>query len=216
MCSVYAGGMASASSSRFIQSMPIAAPEWRLERAAVAALEVRRCAVPKTAARPGVLAARHQHRERALERRWRRSSKPSAPSPNDRAAQLTGSSQRCAGHVLDHVRQARFLEELARRGDEVGVRDRVLAERSEPCTAGTAARRGWRRSSDPDGEHIECVTSMELERVVRLLGDVDAHDLEARPCVAHPRTAGAAEEVEQARPHTNVRVRIGPLTARSA
>src|SRR5690606_21763620 len=50
------------------------------------------------------------------------------------------------------------------------------------------------------GEEPECVGLDELERVVRLLHDVDAYHVEPRPVVAHGGATGAAEQVQDAGP----------------
>lgn len=50
-------------------------------------------------------------------------------------------------------------------------------------------------------EPIKDIHLHELERIVRLRLDVHADDLEARAVVAHRSTAGAAEEIQQPRPH---------------
>src|SRR5262245_35825266 len=58
----------------------------------------------------------------------------------------------------------------------------------------------WMRVTDgQSAEIVERVGLLKPERVVRLRLDVDADHVEADGLVAHRGTAGAAEEIEQAR-----------------
>jgi hypothetical protein len=41
----------------------------------------------------------------------------------------------------------------------------------------------------------------ELKRIARLRLDIDAHDLETGPVIAHPSASGATAQIEQAGPH---------------
>jgi hypothetical protein len=62
---------------------------------------------------------------------------------------------------------------------------------------------------DSFGEEEQRVSTDELVRVVRLLLDVHPDHLEPRPVIPNGGTAGAAEQIQQPRPHIAPRMNAG-------
>lgn len=131
------------------------------------------------------------------------------PAQHDRVA------QRGADDVLDHERQPRLDEECSRLIDEV----RVVVDpgSSSSLLFGDRAVRLARRAGvdrvEPVERERERVRLVELERVAWLRVEVDADDVESGAVVADRAAAGAAEQVEQPRPHADAPI-VAVIAAR--
>ncbi len=113
--------------------------------------------------------------------------------------------------VLDHVGQASGIEEIANRGDQVGIgadlavvpvdgvglTGRRSMDRIKP-TLHPIAKTEESVSLDTGDLHYVC--AVKLKREARLLLDVHADDVEACPVVSHGAPAGATEEIKETGP----------------
>ena len=116
------------------------------------------------------------------------------------AAQGNRPLHRSAGHVLDDPGLAAIPEKVE--GGSQEIRGRYSAPLSVPQVVRAAERLARRAGMDRveiAQRVLQRIALVELEGVVRLRLDVHAHHVEARPVVAHRRSAGAAEQVEEPR-----------------
>lgn len=133
--------------------------------------------------------------------------------PERATAQTDRRDQGSADNVLDHVRHTSRDEQLSDRSYKI----RILALRVQ--TAERAESLAWGAGVDrvePGELELERVGLVELERVARLVYEIDTNDLKAGPRVPDRSPATAAEQIEQpqdARPVVVVSASLAPRYA---
>lgn len=116
---------------------------------------------------------------------------PTNRKPEMRAAESDRTQERCAYHVLDHVRRALFFETFTNIGDEILIIRARFAETAERRVR--LAR--WTRPDEVVAVEwiLKRVGLNESERVFSLRSDIDPGDIEASRNESSTRTTSTAK-----------------------